>query len=81
MLGDKVHGHVHCEAARRFFGLGECTGVARRFLKITVHFNALDELSARLSFDSVVGRDAHISHLESEPLSAALAVSLRFIFT
>ena len=48
MLGDKVHGHVHCEAARRFFGLGECTGVARRFSKITVHFNALDELSAAL---------------------------------
>ena len=78
-LGDAALGHIYVEAARAFFGFGGNraveAGIAQRFEKVDVRFLALEH--ARFSVDGVIGRDAHVSFLESEAFAAALAITLR----
>ena len=81
-LTDSSLGPIYIEAARAFYGFGGNrtveAGIARRFEKLDVRFLALE--NARLSVDGVIGRDAHVAHLESEAFAAALAVTLRELF-
>ena len=76
-LEDLQRGPAYIEAARSFYGVGsgegEAGAVAGRFAKLEARFLALD---GGLSFDSVVGRDAHVAFLESEAFACALAHEL-----
>jgi hypothetical protein len=86
-LDDSKFGSSYCEMARNFYGIttgdnAANAGIARRFTKLIVRFIALEDASRLLSLDGLVGRDAHVSFLESEPFASSFSVGhLRHIWS
>ena len=65
--------------ARSFYGISggdkaANAGIERRFSKMNVCFNSLDDFGRLLSFDGIIGRDAHVSFLESEPFASVVSM-------
>jgi hypothetical protein len=63
--------------ARSFYGISggdkaANAGIERRFSKMNVCFNSLE--GKLLSFDGLIGRDAHVSFLESEPFASVVSI-------
>jgi hypothetical protein len=82
-LEDVVGGSSYCEMARSFYGISGGdkainAGIERRFSKINVTFFSLEESSRLLSIEGIIGRDAHVSFLESEPLASAFSIGDEF---
>lgn len=79
-LEDVRGGSAYCEMARSFYGISggdkaANAGIERRFSKMNVCFNSLDDDFGRLlSFDGIIGRDAHVSFLESEPFASVVSM-------